>query len=71
MNSIFEFDVTPRDPDPPLRPDRLAAGGTIDVQVRRRSAWPDRAMRWVNTIFWSLFFALGAGVVAASLVALS
>ena len=65
------FDGARNHSDPGLDATRLAAGGTIDVQIRRRSDWPDRAMRWVNTIFWSLFWVLGAGIVAASLVGLS
>lgn len=44
---------------PPLRPDRLAASNAIDVQMRRRNPWPERAMRAVWVGFWA---ALGFAV---------
>lgn len=60
-----------RDDDPGLDATLLAAGGTIDVQTRRRSDWPERAMRRINIAFWVLFWLLGIAVVAASLMVLS
>lgn len=39
-----------------LHPDRLACGGAIDVQTRRRSNRPERVMRRVHIAFWFAFW---------------
>jgi hypothetical protein len=53
----FDFARHHDDPGlPPLHPERLAAGGAIDVQGRRRHPGPERVMRYVTAGFWVLFW---------------
>lgn len=40
----------------PLHLDRLELG-MLDIQPRRRSSWPELAMRRINRSFWLLFWA--------------
>lgn len=57
------LDFLRRDDDPGLNLDRLAAGGTIDIQRRRRNPWPERLLRWVWIGFWAVLgFAIGSAI---------
>lgn len=61
------FDALRNNDDPGIAHiDRLACGGAIDIQIRRRSDWPERAMRWI----WRGMF-VGLGLAVAIRVALS
>ena len=64
--AMSAFDGARNHEDPGLDVARLAAGGTIDVQIRRRSDWPDRAM----TLIWRGFF-VALGIAVAARVVLS
>lgn len=47
-------------------PAMSSQSGMPDVQIPRRSMWPERAMRWISRAFWA---ALGAALAAALAVA--
>jgi hypothetical protein len=70
---MFDPAGTNYDPGPgamDLHLDRLACGGTIaapDVQIRRRSDWPERAMRRVHIAFWVAFWLLLGFAITATI----
>jgi hypothetical protein len=50
----------------PLHSDRLELG-MLDIQMRQRIAWPERAMRRISRSFWVAFWLLLGFAVTATI----